>query len=242
MNVILLNKNHTISYPTTVQRWDAIRTGFESKSGIPNAVGAIDGSLIEIERPADYDGWYNRKGYPSFNLLAIVDHQKRFMYVSIKPGSNNDKSVFNNSFRRIANHILPANCYLLADAGYDLMTFMMTPYPIRPGMARDEATYNYLHSRARMVVEMAFGLLKMKFAILKTALNFKSKAAMGKVIVVSMILHNWLIDLNEVEEIDPTPMVIEDYQENNTNQINDEAALTAREMLKQYLVDANIEV
>lgn len=45
------------------QQWDRIRTGFELRGGIPNAVGAIDGSLIEIERPNDFDGWYNRKGY-----------------------------------------------------------------------------------------------------------------------------------------------------------------------------------
>ena len=64
---------------------------------------------------------------------------------------------------------------------------------------------------------------------------------MGKVIVVSMILHNWLIDLNEVEEVDPTPLVIDDIQE-NTNQINDAAAINARELLKQYLVDANIDI
>ena len=87
--------------------------------------------------------------------------------VTLTLGSNNDKSVFNSSFRRIADDILPAHSYLLADAGYELITYMMTPYPIRLGMARDEASYNYLHSRARMIVEMAFGLLKMKFAILK---------------------------------------------------------------------------
>lgn len=76
MNVVYLSKNDTITFPTTTEQWDMIRTGFESKSGIPNAVGAIDGSLIEIERPNEYDGWYNRKGYPSFNLLAIVDDQR----------------------------------------------------------------------------------------------------------------------------------------------------------------------
>jgi hypothetical protein len=241
MNVVYLSKNDTITFPTTTEQWDMIRTGFESKSGIPNAVGAIDGSLIEIERPNEYDGWYNRKGYPSFNLLAIVDDQRRFMYVSIKPGSNPDKTVFNTSFRKIATDVLPANCYLLADAGYELMTYMMTPYPILPGMARDEATYNYLHSRARMTVEMAFGLLKMKFSILKTALNLKTKAAMGKMIVVTMILHNWLIDLKEVEEIEPTPFVIEDVQGHNDN-INDAAAVNIRNLLKDYLIGAEIDV
>ena len=65
---------------------------------------------------------------------------------------------------------------------------------------------------------------------------------MGKVIVVSMILHNWLIDLNEVEEVDPTPLVINNDIEANTNQINDEAAINARELLKQYLLlNTNID-
>jgi hypothetical protein len=193
--------------------------------------------LIEIERPSDFDGWYNRKGYPSFNILAIVDHQKKFMFVSIKPGSNNDQSVFNTSFRNVAEDILPANCYLLADAGYALMTYMMTPYPIRPGMDREEARYNYYHSKSRMVVEMAFGLLKMKFGILRTPLNMKSKESMAKIILASMIIHNWLIDLKEPEETLTAPLLIDDIETDRNNV--DAVARDLRDSLKIYLNEIN---
>ena len=40
-----------------------ICSGFQELQGIPNTVGAVDGTLIPLSRPSDPEGWYNRKGY-----------------------------------------------------------------------------------------------------------------------------------------------------------------------------------
>ncbi|TVU49248.1 hypothetical protein EJB05_00548, partial [Eragrostis curvula] len=45
-------------------------------------IGAIDGTQIEIVADKESkEDMRNRKGFPSFNMLAIVDHAMRFTFV-----------------------------------------------------------------------------------------------------------------------------------------------------------------
>jgi hypothetical protein len=174
--VIKLYYYETICLPTSDDEWNSIATGLQSICGFPNVVGAIDGSLIEIERPRMHDGWYCRKSFPAFNIMALVDHNKRFRAVSIMAGSNNDKAVFNTSLlSNIITNIIPENSHILGDAGYKLTKEMLIPFDIAPNMPMDEALYNYLHSRTRIVVEMAFGLYKVNFRSLNHLLISKAK-------------------------------------------------------------------
>ncbi|DAZ97782.1 TPA: hypothetical protein N0F65_009528, partial [Lagenidium giganteum] len=79
-----------------VVEWKGICEGFEAIAGLPNVCGAVDGSLIEIHRFEEWEGWYCRKGFPAFNLQAVVNHHKRFLSYSLRPGSANDKSVYSH--------------------------------------------------------------------------------------------------------------------------------------------------
>ena len=87
----------TIRLPANISEWEEIRKGFETMAGMPNVYDAIDGSLIPIKRFAQYMGWYCRKGFTAFNMQAMVDHRMRFRSYSIRSGSQNDRSLFNNS-------------------------------------------------------------------------------------------------------------------------------------------------
>ncbi|KAF4134147.1 DDE superfamily endonuclease [Phytophthora infestans] len=49
-----------------------IESAFKAKGGIPGVVGAIDGSLLEINRPDDFEGYYCRKMFPALNLQAVL--------------------------------------------------------------------------------------------------------------------------------------------------------------------------
>lgn len=73
--------------------------GFESSWGFPQVVGAIDGSHIPITRPihnqADY---YNRKGFHSIILQAVVDYRYMFIDICVGwPGRVHDARVLCNS-------------------------------------------------------------------------------------------------------------------------------------------------
>ncbi|EEY69123.1 uncharacterized protein PITG_05309 [Phytophthora infestans T30-4] len=95
----------------------------ESKAwciGFPLCCGAIDGTLIAINRPQEFEGWYNRKGFPSLNVQAVCDHRKRFTSLDVRPGSWSDAKIFEFSvFGRNIERILPRGHHILADAGYD---------------------------------------------------------------------------------------------------------------------------
>ncbi|KAF0702872.1 hypothetical protein AaE_015662 [Aphanomyces astaci] len=153
-----------------VQLLGGHQNGFEAY-GFPNAYGAIDGSLISIKRFEDFTGWYCRKGFPAFNMQAVVDHRMKFVSYSLRSGSQNDKALFNHSvFGKTCHQRVPGGGCFLGDAGYKLYSHLMTPYTIYSDMPQDEAHYNTIHSRSCMVVERAFGLWKNKFRVFKTEL------------------------------------------------------------------------
>ncbi|TYZ62030.1 hypothetical protein PybrP1_011532 [[Pythium] brassicae (nom. inval.)] len=60
------------SPPPNRLQWQAIEDEFAQLRGIQDAVGAVDGSLITIERPADYEGFYCRKGNATINVQVVV--------------------------------------------------------------------------------------------------------------------------------------------------------------------------
>ncbi|EGZ12726.1 hypothetical protein PHYSODRAFT_517190 [Phytophthora sojae] len=84
-------KQH-IFIPTTQTEVDCVREGFENISGFPDVIGAVDGSLIRICRPAEHEGWYCRKKFPAVNMQAVVDHKTRFRSYCIRSGSINDRA------------------------------------------------------------------------------------------------------------------------------------------------------
>lgn len=76
---------------------DVVEAGFFKVAGFPGVVGAVDGTLIAIPRPHDFEGWYCRKGFTAVNVQAVVDHLGAFRSISIRSGSNNDQSLWNGS-------------------------------------------------------------------------------------------------------------------------------------------------
>ena len=148
--------------------------GFESKWDFPQCVGAIDGSHIPIIAPKDNPlDYYNRKGYHSVVLQALVDHNYKFLDVYVGwPGSVHDARVLANSglYQRGENGLLTPNwsrtlgginipLLILGDPAYPLRTWLMKPFS-DTGLSAKQRRFNYKLSRARVVVENAFGRLK----------------------------------------------------------------------------------
>ena len=161
-----------VCLPRSDGEWQELADGFERICQFPDACLAVDGTLLEIERPHDYEGWYCRKGYPAINVQGVVDYKRRFRSYAMWPGAENDKGVFNRSeFGRTIHQQLPLYKVIVADAGYQLFSHCLTPYDIDDNMPADERNYNYLHSCTRIVVENAFGMLKNRCRRFKAPLN-----------------------------------------------------------------------
>lgn len=241
LRVIISMKSSVIYFPKSSEQLCSIANEFEQIAGFPNVVGAIDGTLIEIQRPFDYEGWYCRKGYCAFNVQAICDAKRRFLSFSIFPGSMNDKSMYKlSTFGKTCHQFIPSDKQLLGDAGYMLQNHLLIPYDIFELMPADQKHYNYIHSKTRIAIEGAFGILKQRFRILNTTLNQKSLTGMSDVIQACFVLHNIFIEMNDDVSFDLSMGNLNDNHENELYGVTStRTGYHKREQIKSYLASVN---
>ena len=181
----------------------AIRDGFRTKWGFPQCIGAIDGTHIPIiapkEHPLDY---YNRKGYHSLLMQALVDDEYRFLNVNTGwPGSVHDARMLSNSklFQKCeAGTFLPrweeslgtttVPLLILGDPAYPLRPWLMKPFS-DTGLTPRQRKFNYQLSRSRVVVENAFGRLKGRWRTLMKRIDNDIKYV-PTLVMACCVLHN----------------------------------------------------
>jgi hypothetical protein len=182
-----------VQWPETTAQLRQLADGFLVVQGIPNVVGAIDGSHIPIitprEWPADY---YNRKGFHSILLQGVVDVDYKFWHYDIgRPGCMHDYKMFTLSdlHARMERGELKQHA-LLGDAAYQPRLNMLTPFMgTKEGLTPDKAYWNYIQSSSRMAVECAFGILKGRWGGIALLLNVELEFAC-KVVAACIVLHN----------------------------------------------------
>ena len=191
-----------IHFPTG-QGLRTIVDGFESKWGFPQCTGAIDGSHIPIIAPAENAlDYYNRKGFHSVILQAVVDHEYKFLDVCVGwPSSVHDARVLGNSKiyakcesgsflpnwpKTICNSTVPL--VMLGDPAYPLKTWLMKPFS-DTGLTQRQWKFNYRLSRARVVVECAFGRLKGRWRSLMKR-NDSKITNIPTLVTACCVLHN----------------------------------------------------
>lgn len=160
------------------------------------------------------------------------------MSYSLRSGSQNDQSVFNNSsFGQTCQKLMPKGTYLLADAGYKLLPHVMTPYKIYYGMPKDEARFNYYHSKMRIVAECALGLFKGRFRLFKNPLRHHCPNKMASLISASIVVHNWLIELGDqsVQDEREPWMHIGDNAPNFATEADAFTGIDRRNFIKEYI-------
>lgn len=200
-----------IQVPSTPAQWQSIANDFNEKWGFPNCVGAIDGKHVAIRAP-DKSGsvYFNYKYHFSIVLKALVDANYRIVYCDV--GSNgriSDGGVFAACtlnlcmMRNSVNFPIPQNLpgtelacsfHVVADEAFPLRADIMKPFPVR-NLSRNQRIFNYRLSRARRVVENAFGILVNRFRVLMTTINL-SPSKVEHVVMASCVLHNYIITQN----------------------------------------------
>ncbi|XP_048590712.1 protein ANTAGONIST OF LIKE HETEROCHROMATIN PROTEIN 1-like [Nematostella vectensis] len=155
---------------------DKVVAEFKHKWGFPQCVGAIDGSHIPVKAPIEFHAdYYNRKGWYSIILQGAVDSRYRFIDINVGwPGKVHDARVFSNSsiFTKGQNKTLfpkeqfadidgvKVPLFITADAAYPLLPWVMKPFSDNGSLGPEKMHFNYRLSRARILVENAFGRLK----------------------------------------------------------------------------------
>ena len=206
MKIILLTIFQT---PTTAAEWETISEKFETTWNFPHCLGALDGKHVVMQAPKNSGSlYYNYKGSHSIVLMAVADAAYKFVYCNF--GCNGrvaDGGVFANcslsSSLEAGTMGLPnpkplpgreenTPYVFVADDAFALKSFMMKPYPHKNQPALNRI-FNYRLSRARRVVENAFGILANRFRILRGPMSL-SPNGVTKVVSALCVLHNFLLN------------------------------------------------
>lgn len=188
--------------------------GFRTRWNFPNCVGAVDGKHCRIQAP-NFSGstFHNYKGYFSVVLMAVVDDKYKFTAVDIgASGSQSDGGVIGRSAigrmlengtmgipnpKKVGQYLFPH--VLVADDAFALKSYMMKPFPGR-FLSLERRIFNYRLSRARNVVENAFGILAARWRIFRTPIV--AELDLTRLVIHSaVILHNFLltkVDMNTI--------------------------------------------
>ncbi|XP_066589547.1 uncharacterized protein [Prorops nasuta] len=207
--IIKVLENKVIPFPQQPDDWKVISDKFQSLWQFPLCIGALDGKHISF-RPPRFEGsrYRNYKGTNSIVLLGLVDASYKFIFADIgKNGRLHDSSVFrqsplglklrNNSLQLPEEKKLPGfnmklPYVIVADNAFGLHVNLMKPYP-ESNLSPEKRIFNYRLSRARRVVENAFGILVNRFGILLNPILL----SVEKVEIISyacVLLHNLLIE------------------------------------------------
>ncbi|XP_069616711.1 uncharacterized protein [Ranitomeya imitator] len=201
---IVQSLRHYMEFPKTADDWKRIASDFDQLWQFPNCGGALDGKHVRITQPANSGSFfYNYKGYFSVILMALVNANYEFVDVDVgMNGRVSDGGVFehtsfgeslrNNQLQLPQNEDTKANLnfVFIADEAFPLHPHLLKPFAQRT-LTAERRIYNYRLSRARRVVENAFGILANRFRVFHTAINLKLPS-IDFVVLACCVLHNFL--------------------------------------------------
>ncbi|KAG8380517.1 hypothetical protein BUALT_Bualt06G0023900 [Buddleja alternifolia] len=165
-------------------------------SGLRLVQRALDGTYIEvIVRESDKPRYRNRKGDIATNVLGVCSQDMQFIYVLPGwEGSAADGRILRDAISR-RNGLKIQN----VDAGYTNGKGFLAPFRGQRYHLNDwrqgfqptspEEFFNMKHSSARNVIERAFGLIKKRWAVLRSPTWYPVKVQ-NRIIMACCLLHN----------------------------------------------------
>ncbi|CAN1163467.1 Protein ALP1-like [Linum perenne] len=198
---ILYRKPGPITENSTDPRWKYFK----------NCLGALDGTIITVRVPRERQQRYRtRKGTLGMNVLGVCNSTMEFIYTLAGwEGSAHDGRVLCDALIRPNGLKVAKDCfyyyvgfYYLCDAGYSKCDGFLAPYRGQRyhlkewGVSRNrprtpEEIFNMRHAQARNTIERAFGILKMRWAILCDTTWFSTKTV-GRIVNACCLLHNFI--------------------------------------------------
>ncbi len=196
-----------VKCPKTKAEWRKVARKFSSRWNFHHALGAIDGKHFKIIKPKDSGStYYNYKGFFSVIMLALVDADYKFLWTQIGiPGATSDSAIFNECDLKKGiegrwTHLpdpdpLPQRdgdipYFIIGDDAFAIKTWMMKPYGSRH-LKHEERIFNYRLSRARRVVENAFGILVNRFRVFLQPMAQAPEHCVA-IIGACVCLHNYM--------------------------------------------------
>lgn len=235
---------------------------FEELWNFNHCVAALDGKHVRIQCPTQGGSMYfNYKSFHSIQIQAVVDADLLFTVVDIGDyGKNSDGAAFKNSVLGQAflnddlhlprpttlpgTNVLAPFCFV-ADEAYPLKENLMRPYDGRT-LNNRRRVFNQRLSRARKVVECAFGILAKKWEIFQQPLRADVENA-EKFVKAACALHNFVRTRDGKMQDKPTTTGTGESPEADSNALLDweriehpgrrsDKAINAREAFADYFM------
>ncbi|KAG8373001.1 hypothetical protein BUALT_Bualt12G0125600 [Buddleja alternifolia] len=187
---------------------------------------SLDGTYIDVQTPLlDKPRYRNRKGGISVNVLGVVYRNIDFVYMLLGwEGSAADGRVLRDAVSRPDGLKVPNGQYYLCDNGYMNYPGFLAPYrSVRyhldewcegsraPQNAKE--LYNQRHTKARNVIERTWGIMKWRWAVLRST-SFYPLRTQNQMILSCALLHNFI---RREMEVDPTEAHVPDLDPNHRN-------------------------
>ncbi|KAK0401401.1 hypothetical protein QR680_015763 [Steinernema hermaphroditum] len=195
-----------VRFPETSAEWNEVSKAFEEEWNFPHVLGAIDGKHIKIVKPPKSgSNFFNYKKFFSTVLLGVCNADYQFIYYDIgNYGHHHDSHVFeSSSFGRGlrenrfqfpdasrlegSQDIIPY--FFLGDCGFPLKPRLMKPFPGET--TERQSIFNSRLSRARRVIEDAFGILATRWRLLLKDIETSAKLS-DSIVRACIHLHNYL--------------------------------------------------
>ena len=219
-------KDEVMKCPRTPEDWRNVAKGFATRWQYYNCGGALDGKHVPIQKPSHAGSmYYNYKKFHSIVLMAVADANYKFIYVDVgAEGSAGDggtwyRCTLHDAIEQqrvgfpdaspLPNDDTPVPFHLVADDAFAMKTWMMKPYSHHT-QAHHERIFNYRLSRARRVVENAFGLMQARLRIFGTTM-LQHPRNVKKITMCGCVLHNLILDRYPFAAV---PVDYEDAQHN----------------------------
>ena len=200
-------RNELIKFPASTEETRSCTETFSALSNLPNVVGAIGCSHIQIKAPAESAiDYFSRYQQFDFIVQGVVDGRKMFLdFAAGFPGSLHDSRVLRNStlYKRAEEGEILANPtaqlgsqnirpYLVGANTHPLRSWLLKPFPVSTE-DQEEIAFNKELSAARLPVECALGVLTSRWGILAKRLDTNSMSFSVKTTTVCAVLHNFCI-------------------------------------------------
>ncbi|KAF9793743.1 hypothetical protein SFRURICE_003567 [Spodoptera frugiperda] len=159
-----------IKWPQSSSERRANVVKFYNKFGMPGVLGCIDCTHVAIIRPQEHEERYYCR-----------------------------KQYHSLNVQLYTNWIFIGINLFLGDSGYALRRYMMTPI-VNTSPGSPEASYTYLHTKTRNIVERTIGLLKARFrCLLVHRVLHYSPIVAASIVNACTVLHNICVRGNVVE-------------------------------------------
>lgn len=199
-----------VAWPDRAER-QRISTFLDNRYKLPDCVGFIDGSHILLHKCPSFNieknaTFFSRKKRYGLLLLAVCDHQKRFIYAQTGnyASATDFRGQDSTPLVEQPGELFDNEQYVLGDSGFYCTDHVVPMYRRKAAgkLSAEQTLFNEHVAKARVKIEHAFGVLKQRWLMLSNMhilLKHQSDLEYAfSLIKAALVLHNLFIDTSSL--------------------------------------------